>query len=153
MIQFEQTTDLNFIRECMTAPHVWRVGSDDGMAGIDPKLLFIKLDGKIFVKTGEYGLFVGEARNSITYEVHTFLLPNARGKAVEIAKAAMQWLFNNSNCLRITTTVPDYNKLAIRLSLKSGMELIGINKKSFLKDGVLYDQQLFGISKEDSLCR
>lgn len=151
MIKFEQTTDTDFIRECITAPHVWRVGSDDGMISIDPKLLFIKLDGKIWVKAGEYGLFVGEARNSVTYEVHTFLFPNARGKAVEIAKAAMQWLFSNTHCLRITTTVPDYNKLAIRLSLKSGMEFMGINKKSFMKDGVLYDQQLFGISKED-LC-
>lgn len=151
MIQFEQTTDTNFIRECMTSPHAWRAGSDDGMIGIDPKLFFIKLDGKIWVKAGKYGLFVGEARNSVTYEVHTFMLPSARGKSVEIAKSAMQWLFNNSACLRITTTVPEYNKLAIRLSRKVGMELMGINKRSFMKDGVLYDQKLFGISKED-LC-
>ena len=49
----------------------------------------------------------------------------------------------------MNASIPEYNKLAIRLAGKVGMELIGINKRSFMKNGVLYDQQLFGISKED----
>lgn len=149
---YEYTDDYDFITRCVTNPSVWRMGSDDGMVDIDPELYFIKPGGVIWVRAEEYGVFAFEKRNHITYDVHTTLLPNARGKSVEIAKGVVRWFFENSNCLRITTTVPEFNHLATRLSLMAGMTLIGVNKKSFLKNGQLFDQYLYGISKED-LCR
>lgn len=149
MISYEPTQDIDFIHKCVTEPIVWRAGSDDGLANIEPDLFFIKPDGKLWLRAEDYGLFMGEPRNAVTYEVHTMLLPSARGKAIEIAKGAINWMFANTRCLRITTHVPEYNFLAKRLSIKSDMEFIGIDKKSFLKDGVLYDQFIYGISKED----
>lgn len=77
------------------------------------------------------------------------LLPHARGKAVEITKGALYWMFYNTKCFKIIAQVPVFNVLAKRLSERCGMTLIGVNTSSFLKDGVLYDQYLYGISKEE----
>lgn len=149
MIVYEPTQDIDLIRKCVTNPIVWRAGTDDGMIDINPELFFVNPHGKLWLKSGDYGLFMFEPRNYITYEVHTMLFPEARGKSIDIAIGAIEWIFNNTRCLRITTSVPGYNVLAKRLSIKSGMKLIGNNEKSFLKDGILYDQYLYGISKGD----
>jgi hypothetical protein len=152
MINYEPTQDEDFIRKCVTEPIVWRAGTDDGLTDIEPDFFFFNTDGKLWLRAEDYGLFMGEPRNSVTYEVHTMLLHHARGMAVEIAKGAIDWMFSNTKCLRITTHVPAYNLLAKRLSVKCGMELIGIDRKSFLKDGCLYDQYVYGISKGE-LCQ
>ena len=151
MIIYEPTTDREFITKCVTNPIVWRACIDDGMVDVNPNMFFVPTDGKLWLRAGDYGLFLLEARNIITYEVHTILLPEARGKAVDIAKGALYWVFYNTVCLKIITHVPSFNVLARRLSEKCGLQLIGNNTSSFLKDGVLYDQFIYGISKED-LC-
>jgi len=149
MIVYEPTQDIDFIHKCVTNPIVWRASVDHGMIDINPEIFFIQTDGKLWLRAGDYGLFMGEPRNSVMYEVHTMLLPHARGKAIEIAKGAIKWMFDNTRCLRLITSVPSFNVLAKRLSIQSGMKLIGNNEKSFLRDGILYDQYLYGISKED----
>ena len=151
MIIYEPTKDIEFITKCVTDPVVWRASTDDGMIGVNPDMFFVPTDGKLWLRAGDFGLFMGEPRNAITYEVHTMLLPEARGKAVDIAKGALHWVFYNTPCLKIITHVPSFNVLARRLSERCGMKFIGNNESSFLKDGVLYDQFIYGISKED-LC-
>ncbi len=149
MIRYEITRDEAFIHRCLTDPALWRLGKDDALAGVNPRLFFAPMDqGVIYVKAGEYGLLIGIPVNHVCLDVHVALLPEARGKAVEICKGAMQWVFENSQkIVRMTASIPDYNKLSIRLAKQVGMEFIGINRKSFLKDGVLYDQHFYGISK------
>jgi len=150
-MNFTRTYDTEFIRKCLTDDTVWRMSSDD--TPLDKDLVFPAApvgDAIIWLRAEDYGVFLGERKNHVTYEVHTVLLPHARGKAAGIAKGAMQWLFDNTNCLRITTSVPSYNRLAARLAERSDMQLFGTNYKSFQKDGVLFDQLLFGLNKEAS---
>lgn len=149
-IVYEQTEDENFINHCLTHPAAWRMGSDDSLSGANPRLFFAQIDGILYIKAGEYGLLILKPMNYISFDVHVALLPEARGKAVDICNGAMQWVFEHSaRSLRLTASIPEYNKLAIRLAYKIGMEFIGINKLSFQKDGKLFDQHLFGISKGD----
>ena len=152
MIIYEPTTDVEFITKCVTNPIVWRASTDDGMVNVNPNMFFVPTDGNLWLRAGDYGLFMGEPRNMVTFEVHTMLLPEARGRAVEIATGALHWMFHNTPCLKIITHVPSFNALARRLSERCGMKLIGNNESSFLKDGVLYDQFIYGISKGD-LCQ
>jgi len=91
MIIYEPTTDIEFITKCVTDPVVWRASTDDGMIHVNPDMFFVPTDGKLWLRAGDYGLFMGEPRNSVTYEVHTMLLPEARGKALDIAKGALYW--------------------------------------------------------------
>lgn len=151
-IIYEQTEDEDFINHCITHPAAWNSGTDDALHGVNPRLFFARIDGILYVKCGDYGLLLGRPVNYISFDVHVALLPKARGKAVDICKGAMQWLFRQSERpLRLTTSIPEYNKLAIRLAHEVGMEFIGINKLSFQKNGKLFDQHLFGISKGE-LC-
>lgn len=147
-IHYEWTTDNEFITKCLTHPSLWRLGTDDAMIGVNPNIFFPPIDGITYVKAGNYGLLIGVPVNHITLDVHVALLPEAKGKAVDISKSAIKWIFDNSDkVLRLIASIPQYNHLAIKLAEKVGMELIGTNSKSFMKNGVLYDQLLFGISK------
>lgn len=150
-MKLERTCDRKFITECVTNEHVWNASRDDSL--IEKEFFFPPInDSIIWLRAGDCGVFMGQKMNHVTYDVHTILLPRARGKAVSIAKDAIRWIFDNTECLRVTTSVPSYNRLAERLAIKSGMTRFGTNYKSFQKDGVLFDQLLFGISKED-LCQ
>lgn len=151
-MKYELTKDIQFITKCLTDPAVWRLGSDDAMNGINPKIFFPPITGITYIKAGDYGLLIGLPVNHVTMDVHVALLPCAKGNAVDICKGAMKWLFNNSNrVIRLTSLIPEYNQLAIKLAEKVGMELIGVNKKSFQKNSQVFDQHYYGISKED-LC-
>lgn len=151
MIQYEITDDAGFINSCLTSPVVWRMGSDDSMAMVNPNLFFAQLGNRFFLKAGDYGLLVGIPVNSIMLDVHVALLPTARGKAADICLGALMWMANNTQYVRFVASIPEYNKLAIKLAMNVGMQCIGVNEKSFMKNGNLVNQILFGISKED-LC-
>ena len=147
---FELTDDSEFVTRCLTSPAVWRMGSDDSAIGINPGLFFArKNNSDIWLKAGEYGVFIGRPINCISLDVHVALLPSARGGAVDISKDAIKWIFKNTQYMHMTASIPEYNRLAIKLAGKSGMEFIGMNKGSFMKNGKLHNQYLFGIQKED----
>lgn len=94
------------------------------------------------------GVFIFVPQNYVTLEVHTCLLRSLWGRSRDAARQAAQWIFAHTQCARIVTTVPADNRLARRLALASGMTQFGMNPRSFSKRGVLYDQYLFGLSKE-----
>jgi hypothetical protein len=94
------------------------------------------------------GLFVLIPQNAVCWEVHTNMLPVAYGeKAVECGKQGIRWVFDNTNCKRIVTQVPDCNPLALRFA-KKFMTIYGYNPHSFQKDGKLEGVTLLGVSKE-----
>jgi RimJ/RimL family protein N-acetyltransferase len=96
------------------------------------------------------GVFLFNPWNTVTYEMHSAVLPEYRGAGSrEAAYLAGMWMFKNTPCQKIVTQIPQINVLARALAKKCGMTLEGNNKKSFLKNGKLIDQYIFGICKED----
>ena len=86
--------------------------------------------------------------NSTLAEFHTCIAPDYRGKvAIEIANKAKAFVFEETPIIKLITHVPVYNFPAYALAKKIGMEIIGINKQSIIKDGKIYDQYIFGLSK------
>jgi RimJ/RimL family protein N-acetyltransferase len=61
-------------------------------------------------------------------------------------------MFENTTAQRIVGAIPAYNRLAVQVVKRAGMEQYGLNPGSFMKHGKLEDQILYGISKEAS-CR
>lgn len=148
--QFEQAKDLEMVREIVTTPAIFRSSSDDGSGPADAFQLPSKFAYAIVrdhegMLLGCYGL---EPRNFISLEIHTCLLPIARGRAEQITCAFRDWLWQNTSARRITTRVPSFNRLALKLALACGMIEFGRDVKSFQKHGNLYDEILLGISKE-----
>jgi RimJ/RimL family protein N-acetyltransferase len=96
------------------------------------------------------GVFLLHPWNSITYELHTAILPEYRGEvAVESCNLMGKYMFIETPCQKILTHVPTTNAPARALAVKCKMVMEGINRKSFLSGGVLYDQYIFGSCKED----
>lgn len=61
-------------------------------------------------------------------------------------------MFDNTSCEKMITNVPEYNKLAYRFAKSIGGVDEGTNRKSFKKEGILMDQYVLGITKEEFIC-
>jgi len=87
--------------------------------------------------------------NSICFEVHSLILPEFRGNGlVGYVKEGIKWMVGNTNCRKLVTQVPTFNRRAYAFAVKSGFSIEGTNKSSFLRNGKLYDQYLFGLKLE-----
>lgn len=150
--QFERTHDMDVVRRIITHPQVYPYITDDGCPPADQ---FVPVDAPalwyLLVRRGEeiLGLFLLHPLNSTCYEVHTCLLPSCWGPdAVEVAREARQWVWENMPAKRVVTNVPENNPLALRFALKAGFRAYGTNPASIEVGGRLYAQHLLGVSKE-----
>lgn len=153
MIQFRRMENEVLVRDTIAHPAIYRHVADDLAP---PRKQFRPLMHESMLYAGAYlgeeylGLFMFAPSNSICWDVHTCLLPVAWGEhAIPAAQGVVAWVFENTRCRRITTSIPAYNRLAIRLAVFAGMEMAGTNHSSWLKGGKLHDQVLMGISKGD----
>lgn len=147
MHNFHYTQDHDVVRKNLIQSKVWRLSTDDSLSHIKPELFFLPKTNNLYIIADGYGLLIVEPRNGICADVHVALNNSAIGKAKEICSEAIQWLFDNSPFSRINASIPEFNQLAIKLARDVGMELIGINKESFMKYGKIHDQYIFGLSK------
>lgn len=148
---FERTTDYHLIKWVVTHPAIWKDVSDDFSPAPEQwEPIQSGLIWYLLVKDGEdlLGLFMLAPENTICWKVHTCLLPIARGRrAKEAAEQGIQWIWENTNCLRIITDVPKYNRQASLFARWSGMTEFGVNEKSYMKSSILHDQIMLGVSK------
>lgn len=150
---FERCRDYGLIRSIMTHPRVYQHISDDGSPDVAE---FQPVESEalwyVVVRDGEkvLGLWLLVPQNSICWEIHTCLLPEAYGQTGRRAAVEMaEWIWANTPCRRLITTVPVSNLLAHRFAVRSGMREFGRNPASFLKNGALHDQILLGMSKPE----
>ena len=128
-------------------PEVWPHVSDDNCSiqDFNPSnsmtYLLVEDEGE---RMGFFGL---SAINTICYEIHTTMLPKAWGKTLKYTKEVLDWIFANTVCLKVVTFVPETNKKALNLALKTGLKIEGFIEKSFLKNGSLIGQHVLGINK------
>ena len=153
-MRISRTFDYELVRALMTHPRVYPWLADDGSPPPEEyeppesDLLYYLL----VEEDGPVGVFLFVPENAATVHVHTCLTPAIWGRSIEATEAARRWIFENTQFQRITTTIPEDNRLAARLAVRSGMKEYGRNPKSYLKGGVLLDQVLYGMNKEQP-CR
>ena len=156
MLTVKRTFDYELVRQILVHPKIYPWISDD--CSLPPQECAPVASEKIYyiyARNGHpVGLFIFMPQNGICYDLHVCVLPEAWGReSVPAGKLAIQWMFEHTLARRITGSVADYNRLACRYAEKLEMEEFGVNRKSYLHDGVLYDQHLFGISKGDAWAR
>lgn len=91
-------------------------------------------------------------RNSVEVECHICVLPSAKHKAYYYGERSLAYLFKETNCQKATAMIPEHNKQVYKYCMKLGFKQEGVNRKSFLKNGKLQDQNLVGLTKEEWLC-
>lgn len=101
------------------------------------------------------GLYFLHPVNSVCYEMHTCLLPNAWGAtANKLAQCLLSYAFEVMKVKKIVTNVPESNRLALNYAKRNGMVVEGVNRESFLKNGILEDLVMLGITfKEWESCQ
>lgn len=140
---------MDTINRIVSNPDIWNDITDDHASPV----IVLQIPGLMWVLVKEEenicGAYLLEFRNCRCYEVHTCILPEYRGKkAIEIGKQGLEWIFNNTPCLKIITHVPECNPKAFVYARKCGFKQEGINRRSFMKYGILQDQYVLGICKE-----
>ncbi len=140
-----RTQDLELVRRVVLDPSVLPGVVDDGM---DVAAWTPPAHG-IYLKIGDLlGIFCLVPMSTATIEAHTMILPAGRGPlALDATRAAMQWVWDNTRFERIVTQVPDYNRAARMLAIKTGMTEYGYNPGSYLKGGKLMGIHLLGVSR------
>jgi len=147
--------DTDFIKSVYGHPDIWKAVSDDNTPDIEVVDFTPLLSAPtvFFLIPDAIGVFFYHPWNSTTYEMHSAVLPEHRGKgAMEGARLAGMWMFDNTPCQKIVTLVPVINIRARFLARRGGMVEEGRVTRSFLKDGVLVDQRLYAITKEVAKC-
>jgi len=138
-----RTFDYKRIREIATHPEIYPYVSDDGSP--PPEEYEPVQSDEFYYLMFEGGFFLFHPLNYITVEVHTCILPEWRGRSIKYARRAIAWMFRNTQYRKIVTHVPEYNRKALAYAQKAGMRIEGVNRKSFMKNGVIYDQYLLGV--------
>jgi hypothetical protein len=151
MIEFERTTDYALVRAILTHPAIYPHITDDGCPAADQfQVLEHPSIWYVLVRDGAevLGLWMFAPQGAACWEVHTCLLPCAYGdRAKQASRAMAEWIFTHTPCQRIVTTVPAYNRLALRFAERAGMTRFGTNERSYLKGNTLHNQILLGLSK------
>lgn len=152
LIRIARLHDRALIAETLAHPRIYPHISDDFTpppSDIDAVLCDDVLYLGAFRRDAYLGLFMVHAHSGVLFEVHTCLLPAAWGAdAVQCARSCIAWVFGNTACRRLVTSVPSDNLLAHRLAVRSGMRQYGFNSRSIARGGVLLDQVLLGINKD-----
>lgn len=147
--------DIDFVDRVLRDESVYPWISDDGSvsAGAFTTKPFFYNPSVYVLSPNQWSVFIFLPVNSCCFDVHSNVLPEGRGvKAIVAGKAVLNWMFQETKCLKVITSIPVFNAPAYALARRCGMTPEGKNRKSFLHKGVLYDQHMLGITEEEWLC-
>jgi len=138
--------DLDFIKEFLLQDDLYeRASSGEDKEDFSPKdgvwLLVIREDDVI-------GVIFCEQDNSVTMRIHPYMIKEYRYLVRYMMKCFYNW-FLTTNALKLIVSIPSFYKKMYNSALKTGFTLEGVNRKSYLKDGVLYDQWTLGMTREE----
>jgi RimJ/RimL family protein N-acetyltransferase len=154
-MKVERTHDMEQVNSIMKNPAIWPHIHEDGTADDYRPSDHEGLHWMV-VRDGDevLGMFLVHARGEVCFEMHTCLLPNCWGRrAAQAAQLLGKWVFNETRCEKLVTSVPSYNRLALRFAMAGGMRKEGVNQASYLRNGELVDQIMLGITKKEWLCQ
>ena len=109
----------------------------------------ILTEDKVYVlMPDDYSVHIFLPYSSELFTGHSAILPEGRGKkGIKDGKAALQWMFDKTECIKIFGLTPVYMKHVAMFNRLLGFIQEGILTNSCTKDGITYDQILFGLSK------
>jgi hypothetical protein len=147
-LTFERTFDYDHVRRIVTNPRVYRTTlladghpkREDWMPPKDERIWYVAAQDE----AGWLGaiLFVPHPWGEDCREVHLAFLPRAWGHSAEISLACIEWLKQVSGWRMLICSIPDFNRLAVRLAYRTGFALVA--KGVLMQNGRPASQLLFG---------
>lgn len=152
-MKIHRTHDMELVATVMGHPAIFPHIAEDGVDRPEP----IDHPGFYWMlvtrKVETAGVFLVHAQSAVCYEMHTMILPAFWGApASAAAQALLTWAFTETECMKMVTRVPTYNRAALRFAEANGMRREGVNRESYLRGDELIDQINLGITKKEWLC-
>lgn len=150
-MRFERTEDPVLVRQIVTHEAIYPYVTDDNAPSaqdchppMHKDLLYLLCRDEDAL----LGMWLFVPSNSVTWEVHTYLLPDhGWRKGRQAARECAAFIWANTGCQRLWTVVPEFNRAALMFAKSAGFKPFGINERSFLKGGKLYNQTCLGLSR------
>lgn len=153
----DEDSDIQAVENLLIESRNFDLLSDDFTPKIIEMRNFINMKDLVLIKVrvegNVVGVFLFRLWNTITWEIHSCIGNSYRGKrAVDMCIALGHFVFSQFPVIKLVTQVPVYNLPAYALARKLHMVVEGLNSKSWMKDGKVWDQHLLGITKEEFTC-
>lgn len=140
---------MTLVAEIIGHPAIWPHIHEDGTDTPEP----FDHDGFHWLLVSDdhpAGVFLVHAVRTACFEVHTCLLPRIWGAgSADAARLLIGHVFNQLGAKKLVTNVPASNRPALRFAKASGLQVEGINRASYLKNGVMQDQIMLGITDKE----
>ena len=138
MIKLEWSNDTALVDSTLKHPSVYPYVSDDNCPSPED-FSFPDVDGSSIrvVLCYNYesycGCFILFDKGNKTLEIHTCLLPTAKGMGKIFGDAVVSKIFKETDCEVISTYAPETNPLAKKLAIKCGFEYSGQGDPMMIK--------------------
>jgi RimJ/RimL family protein N-acetyltransferase len=154
-MEFSRTRDFEIVRIVLTTADMYPMMGDDYLPGREefqvnrhPDIWYVIASNE----TGAVGLFSLFPQNTVCWEVHVTMLGWAKTREKwEAARELVPWLRENTQCKRLTASIPEFNRRALIYGTHGfGMRYVGRHPKAFLFEGKLRDLILLGMPVDGS---
>lgn len=151
----ERTYDDELVRSLITRNDIWATIAEDGQ-DIDDFTPNCESDCWLLMTEGSnvIGLYNLHPHNSCTLEIHAHVMPECRKMhSDETGRLALQWIIDNAPSMyqKIIAQVPEIYPNVRAFCEKNGFVLEGTNRQSYRKNGIIMDQWLLGITRQEIL--
>ena len=132
---------------------VWDYLVDDSPLRFEAYEPRLSNDSRWYVSTeGDdiVGAYWARRLNWVTWEVHANVRPKYWGdkNGTKHCKAALDLIFEDTGAQKIVATIPDSSPVVQDTAEAIGFRREGVMTLSFQKEGKLYDQTHFGITRQ-----
>lgn len=158
MIELREDLSLDAVRSMITHDDIWGGSSEDGISRNDwmpidhPSVHYIGIyeEGRLI---GSFSVYP-EGITSLAAHIG-ILKPYRVAYSVLSVFSLFRWFISQDERVnKLNAQIPGYNTGCIKLAEHAGFKHEGINRQSIMKNGKLYDQIRFGITREEaeSIC-
>ena len=152
-ISVKRSYDADEIKSVFTHPDIWATIAEDNQQpeSFLPDAVRDVYMG-VYVDGGLIGFYAFKVLNSAELDIHAQILPEHRKKhALASGKAILDWFKNDapSRFVKLTAQVPFKYPNVKNFALAIGFQIEGVNRQSYRKDGVIYDQWHLGVTRNE----
>lgn len=142
-----RTLDYGLVIDILKNEQLFDEISEDGVSTYLPDIIneyWVQI-----VSDQTIGLYRLHQLNGITFQIHAFILPEHRSQSKESGKVILEWCLNNLEFEKLVAEIPFKYQNVVEFTAQMGFIDEGINRKSFLKDGKIWDTLRMGITRSE----
>ena len=140
------------IKSFMLNEYIWDSFTDDmsDKEQYEPDLSTRACWLKVIIDNKLVGLVLVDNYNLTTLKLHPYMVKEYRNHSRELIKRVLGIFLKTPDFInKLVVEIPFHRRIVYNLAKKIGFKDEGINRQSFLKDGVYYDQWNLGLTKKE----